>query len=102
MADTQSNTQKGTEQLGSGVGTIRNANGGCARARCAQAGGVEDKGVKVPNEQIQYRENMATPMPGGQQRSEASRAPLSYLMVRWLGEGPKEEYWNTNSRNSLE
>ena len=57
--------------------------------------------VKVPNEQTQYRENMATSMPGEQQRSEASRAPLSYLMVRWLGEGPKEEYWNTNSRNSL-
>jgi len=43
MADTQSNTQKGAEQLGSGVGTIHNANGGRARARYAQAGGVEDK-----------------------------------------------------------
>lgn len=101
MADTQSNTQKGAEQTGSSVGTTHNANGGCARARCGQAGGVGDKDVKVPNEQTQYRENMATPMPGGQQRSEASKAPPSYSMVRWLGEGPKEEYWNTNSCSSL-
>lgn len=59
------------------------------------------QGVKAQNKHTPCRENGTISTPDGQERSEVSRAPLSYSMERWLGEGSKEGHWNSHSCGSL-
>ena len=124
MADVKNNSLNEAKQPSSGVDASPNtqgkcAHGGCAHGGCARLEDVQDKvnliqrikvvtlihffvqGVKARNKHILYRENGTMSTPYGQERSEVSKAPPSYSMGRWLGEGPKEGHWNSHSCGSL-
>lgn len=43
---------------------------------------------------------MAVSTTGGQNRPEVCTDTVSYSLGRWLGEGPGEGYWNSQTRGS--
>lgn len=100
MADTQEKPSSGTEQPDNSVEATSSTQDERSHGGCVQVGDAEDKDAKVPNGHSSRCENMIASTTGGQQRSETRRAPDTYPLARWLGEGPREGYWNSQTRGS--
>lgn len=98
MDDTQAKPSSGTEQPGNSAEATSCTQDKCSHDECVQVGDPEDKDAKVPNGHSPSCKNVTASTTGGQQRSETHRAPDTYSLARWLGEGPGEGYWNSQTR----